>query len=66
MRRRISAEFSPIPAVNTSPSNPPKTAAECSDLFGCAVHEIVDRELRARLAAGQEVAHVVADAGNTQ
>ena len=27
MRRRISAEFSPIPAVNTNPSNPPKTAA---------------------------------------
>src|SRR5215475_4887102 len=25
MRWRISGEFSPIPAVNTSPSNPPRT-----------------------------------------
>ena len=27
IRRRISAEFSPMPAVNTNPSMPPKTAA---------------------------------------
>ncbi len=62
IRRRISAEFSPMPAVKTSPSMPPRTAVERADLLGGAVDEVVDGQLRRGLAAAEEIAHVVADA----
>ena len=63
-RSRISAERSPIPAVNTRPSRPPSTAASAPS----------SRQIRqtnrsiawrgARVVARQSVAHVVADPGH--
>ena len=49
IRRRISAEFSPMPAVKTSPSSPAEHRGERADLLGGAVDEVVDGQLRRRL-----------------
>ncbi len=46
IRLRISAEFSPIPAVKTSPSTPPKYGGQCADLFRRTVDEVVNGEAR--------------------
>src|SRR4051812_17405743 len=45
------------------------TAEDCderSDLPGGAVDEVIDGELRGRLAAGDEITHVVADSGDAE
>ena len=66
MRRRISGEFSPMPAVNTSPSMPPSTAASAPISFAAAVDEVVHRQACGGLVAVEQVAHVVADAGDAE
>ena len=66
MRWRISAEFSPMPAVKTSAVDPAEDGGERADLLGGAVDEVVHRQARRRLGAVEQVAHVVADAGNAE
>ena len=48
IRRRISAEFSPMPAVNTSAVDAAEHGGQRADLLGRPVDEIVDREPRRR------------------
>ena len=52
--------------MNTSPSIPPSTARERADLFCGAVDEVIHREAGFRLGAAEQVAHVVADPGDSE
>ena len=65
MRARIVGEFSPMPAVNTNASRPPSAAASIPALKPDAIDEIIDGKLRAGIGARLQLAHVVADAGQT-
>ena len=55
-----------MPAVKTSASSPPSDRGQGADLLGRAVDEIVDGQARGGLGAGEQVAHVVADAGDAE
>ena len=62
IRLRISAEFSPIPAVKTRPSSAAEDGGKRANLLGGPVDEIVDRQTRHWFAPAEQVSHVVADA----
>src|SRR5262249_25357840 len=66
IRRRISGEFSPMPAVKTSPSMPPRTAASPADFLCGAIDEVINRQPGFWLAAVKQLAHVITDSGNTK
>ncbi len=53
-----------MPAVNTSASSPAQRDGQLADLLRGAVGVEVHRQHGARLVAGQQHAHVAADAGN--
>ena len=54
-----------MPAVKTKASRPPSAAASSPALQRAAMDEVVEGEGGARVVAGEEVAHVVRDPGET-
>ena len=66
IRRRISGEFSPMPAVNTSPSTAAQHCSQGTDLLGRAINEVIHRQTGFGFTPGEQVAHVVTDTGNPE